>query len=313
MKKHPTMSDTKDEYTSSVTLEVDDAAETLGDSTPKTITDTERRALLQQARRARVTADVVALAHGTFDEQPATLIGLRFQFSYQPRSSNRLSSAELNISFQPDNDDDGQFPVVQRFEPTAISADATTAAVKKDTGYDLSVSVTAGPAPVSVGWTANRGREMAYVQEFRCDVIGEPWTSDEAYSKGCEVDNAVTWYLDEHKLRKEGIPREVRTVVVVGRSQSTVRAKVKTNWGLSLFGSLFSQTRPLIIGNSVAFGDQPPLNEFEKLSKEQLNAFVGLDRPFVVRDPSMPSGKHELTYVILPGDRGTLTLQILQP
>jgi hypothetical protein len=311
------MSDTKDEYTSSVTLEVDDAAETLGDSTPKTITDTERRALLQQARRARVTADVVALAHGTFDEQPATLIGLRFQFSYQPRSSNRLSSAELNISFQPDSDDDGQFPVVQRFEPTAISADATTAAVKKDTSYDLSVSVTAGPAPVSVGWTANRGREMAYVQEFRCDVIGEPWTSDEAYSKGCEVDNAVTWYLDEHKLRKEGIPREVRTVVVVGRSQSTVRAKVKakvkTNWGLSLFGSLFSQTRPLIIGNSVAFGDQPPLNEFEKLSKEQLNAFVGLDRPFVVRDPSMPSGKHELTYVILPGDRGTLTLQILQP
>ena len=281
-------SPTNDEYTSTVELQVDDATKTLGDRLPKTITDTERRALLQQTRSTRVSADVVTLAHGTFEGQPASLVGLRFQFSYPPQSSSsRLSSAELNISFQPEKDgDDGgdsEFPSVQLFAPTSISADSTTASIEKDTRYSVTTSFGASPAPVGLDITAERGAKVAYVQEFRCNVVGEPWTSDEAYSEGCEVDNAVTWYLTEHKLRKEGIPRELRTVVVVGRRQSAIRAKVKakvkTNWGLSLFGSLFSQARPLVLGDSVVFGRQPPLLDFGKLSKEQLDAFVGLDRP----------------------------------
>ena len=281
-------SSSNDEYTSTVELQVDDATETLGDRLPKTITDTERRALLQQTRSTRVSADVVALAHGTFEGQPASLVGLRFQFSYPLQSSSsRLTSAELNISFQPEKDgDDGggsEFPSVRLFAPISISADSTTASIEKDTRYSVTTTFGASPVPVSLDVTAERGAKVAYVQEFRCNVVGEPWTSDEAYSEGCEVDNAVTWYLTEHKLRKEGIPRELRTVVVVGRRQSAIRAKVKakvkTNWGLSLFGSLFSHARPLVIGDSVVFGVQPPLLDFGKLSKEQLGAFVGLDRP----------------------------------
>lgn len=292
------MSTSQNPYASSVELEVDDTTETLGDKEPKTVADNQRRILLQQALSWRVSADVVALAHGTFDKKPASLIGLRFQFSYQPQT-NRLSSAELNISFQSDDDGGGEFPAVERFAPANIGADATQASMKKDTRTGVSTSLGAGLAPVTVDVTADRGTEIAYVQEFRCDVIGEPWTSDEAYSKGCDADNAVTWYLNEHKLRKEGIPRELRTVLVISRSQSTVRAKVKakvkTNWGLTLFGSLFSQTTPLLIGDSVAFGNQPPLVEFEKLSEEQLYAYVGLDRPFVVRHLPVAGEKiHEL-------------------
>ncbi|KAH8903128.1 hypothetical protein BR93DRAFT_931561 [Coniochaeta sp. PMI_546] len=202
-------SPTEDQYSSSVDLEVDDGTETLGDSVPKTITDTQRRILVQQARSWRVSADVVALAHGTYDKKPASLIGLRFQFSFQPQPANRLSSAELNISFQP-GDDDGEFPAVPCFAPEEIRADATDALMKKNTRYGVSASVGAGISPVSVDIGADRGTEIAYVQEFRCDVIGEPWTSDEAYSKDCEVDNAVTWHMNEHKLLKKGIPRELR-------------------------------------------------------------------------------------------------------
>lgn len=292
------MSTPQGEYARSVELEINDVTETLGTPAPKTITDTERRALLQQARRWRVSADVVALAHGTCDSQPASLVGLRFRFSYQPQSSNRLSSAELNISFQPE-EDGGEFPAVKLFAPTSIRADATEASIRRDTRYGVSTSLPLVAVPVSAGISVDRGAEIAYAQDFRCEVIGEPWTSDEAYDEGCDVDNAVTWYLNEHKLRKEGIPRELRTVVVVGRGQSTIRAKikakVKTNWGLSLFGSLWPQTGPLVIRDSVVFGDQPPVGDFKKLSKEQLGAFVGLDRPFEVGTSNTTRGKvHEL-------------------
>ncbi len=273
-----------DEYARTAELEVDDATETLGDRRARTISSSEQRALLQQKGSWRVSADVASLAHGSFEGRPASLVGLRFRFSYPPKSSNRLSSAELNISFQPENDGDdgGEFPTVQLFEPVAISADSMVVSIEKDTRYSITTSSSAAPIPVSLGISGERGAKTSYVQEFRCDVVGEPWTSDEAYSKGCEVDNAVTWYLNEHKLRKEGIPRELRTVVVVGRSQPAIRArvkaKVKTDWGLSLFGSLFSQARPLVVRETVVFGDQPPVGDFAELSKEQLGAFVGLGR-----------------------------------
>jgi hypothetical protein len=77
-------------------------------------------------------------------------------------------------------------------------------------------------------------------------------------------------------------------VVVVGRNypaiHARIKAKVKTNWGLSLFGSPWPQTGPLVIQDTEAFGNhQVDLDQdFKTLSKEQLGAFVGLDRPFEV-------------------------------
>ena len=272
------------EYARSVELEIDDVTETLGTPAPKTITDTEQRALLQQVRRWRVSADVVTLAHGTYKNQPASLVGLRFCFSYQPQTSNRLSSAEVNISFQPAEDSE-EFPAVKDFAPTSIHADVTEASICKDTRHGVSLAAAGAPVSGSISW--EQGVGITYPQTYRCEVIGEPWTSDEAYDEGYDVDNAVTWHLNEHKLHKGGIPKELRTVVVIGRKQSIIRAKikakVKTNWGLSLFGSLWPQAGPLVIRDSVAFGDYSFDNDFESLSKEQLSTFVGLDRPFEVR------------------------------
>lgn len=276
------MSTPEDEYSRTVELQVDGSFETLGDQGPRTVTEAEQRILMQQALKTRVTADVVALAHGTFKGQPASLVGLQFRFGYPPQSSNRLSSAVLNISFGPGNDGTG-FPTVHRFAPVRISADSTTTPVERDTRHGVSVSIDASPVPVSVDFTADRGTKVAYVQDFGCDVDGHHWTSDDAESQGYEVDNAVTWYLNEHKLRKEGIPKELRTVVVVGRSQPAIRAeikaRVKTSWDLRLFGFPFPQARPLVISESVVFGHQPPTLEFEKLSDDGLAAFVGLLSP----------------------------------
>lgn len=282
------MTSTEEQFASSVELEVDDGTDTLGDKAPRTITDQQRRVLLQQAGSRRVSADVVSLAHGTFHNQSATLMALRFQFSYQPQSSNRLSSAELNIAFRP-GPNGSDFPTIYRFAPTNIRADVTTASLLKATQVGLSTGINTLPAPIGAQVSAERASQVSYTQEFRCDVIGEPWTSDEAYNADCEVDNAVTWHLNEHKLLKEGIPRGLRAVLVVGRSQPSVQAKVtakvKTNWGLSLSGSLFSQARPLLIEDSVAFGTQPLSDKFDLLTTEQLDAFVWLDRPFVSLAP----------------------------
>jgi hypothetical protein len=88
---------------------------------------------------------------------------------------------------------------------------------------------------------------------------------------------------DTYSHQPAGIPRELRAVVVVARVQKVVlakvKAKVKTGWGLSLLGSLFPEERPLPIRDGVAFGETPALSDFGALSAEQLNKFVGLDRP----------------------------------
>jgi len=153
------------------------------------------------------------------------------------------------------------------------------------TGFGGTISAGEGISPVSVGVSADRSKEVSFVRDFQCDVIGEPWTSDEAYDQGCEVDNSVTWYVKEHKLLKAGIPRELRTVIIIGRSQKVVlakvKAKVKTSWGISMLGSLFTQARPLLIGEGATFGEALGNDDFGALSTEQLDVFVGLDRPFV--------------------------------
>lgn len=271
------------EYASSIAFEVDEEAETLGDRVPTTIDEDEQRVLLHKARSSRVSLDVVTVAHGTYSRQPATLIGLLFKFSYPHQSVSRLTSAELSISFQP-IDGSSKFPSVRRFGPTSIQdANPTSATVVKTTSFGASLSAGDGISPVTAGLSAERGTEISFTQDFRCEVVGEPWTSDEAYDTGCELDNAVTWYVKENQVKPAGIPRELRAVVVVARSQKVVlakvKAKVKTGWGLSLLGSLFPDERPLLIGDGVVFGETPALSDFGALSAEQLNKFVGLDRP----------------------------------
>jgi hypothetical protein len=145
------------EYCRSVEFEVDSLTETLGSPAPRTITDTHQRALLQQARRWRVSADVVALAHGVYNGRPASLLGLQFRFNYQPQTSNRLSSAEINISFQPAEDDGDDFPVVRTFEPTKIHADVTEVSISRDLHTTASAELSWVVAPAKSGERGSPG------------------------------------------------------------------------------------------------------------------------------------------------------------
>ncbi|KAK1826646.1 hypothetical protein QBC39DRAFT_386550 [Podospora conica] len=284
------------EYTTSVPFEPDEETQTLGDRLPTTITQDEQRVLLHKARTSRVSLDVVALAHGTFGgaAHPATLLALRFQFSYPHQSTSRLTSAELNISFQPAAADRGasssKFPTVRRFSPTSIrDTNPTSATVTRTTAVGASASVgdASGVVPLGVGLSAQNSTEVSFTADFGCEAVGEPWTSDEAYDAGCEGDNAVTWYVKENEVRPAGIPRELRAVVVVERGDgeeegrvllARVKAKVRTGWGMSLLGKLFPGERPLVIGEGVEFGEPPAGRDFEALSAEELGRFAGFGR-----------------------------------
>lgn len=259
------------EYARAVELQVDVSIGSLGAPPPITISEEDQRVLLQQVLRWRVAADVLTLAHGTYKGKPASLIGLQFTFGYRAHSSNRLSSAEVTVTFLPDAAGDN-FPTVKLFAPTNIHAKAREMPLPLES---LLKTSTFDSTPFN---RENLGPAAVSAVEHGCDIDGGPWTSDEADSQGLKVDNAVTWDIDEHK---EGIPRRLRTVAVVCRTQSTIRARIKvrakTNWGLPLFGSLWQDATPLVIKDSVEFGDQPPpVAEFSQLSSEQLGAYVGI-------------------------------------
>lgn len=62
-----------------------------------TLSIEKQRVHLSVVYHRRVAADTTSLAHGTFGVVPATLLALRFRFSYEPVSSARLTHAETHL------------------------------------------------------------------------------------------------------------------------------------------------------------------------------------------------------------------------
>ncbi|GME51973.1 hypothetical protein A1O3_03643 [Neofusicoccum parvum] len=273
-----------EQYSRVTELELDTTDLKLSAKAPKDITEAAHRAVRNSVHRWRTSGDVIHLSHGTFQSKPATLIVFNFRFMFEPKSSNRFSRGEIRLNFLPADGEDGSWPTVRQFGPRLIHSMVTLAEVTSTGSLTSMASVSAGPTPVQIGVEATKEKSVTFPKEYRTEVIGESWTSDEADEEGCEEDDAVNWTLTENKRQADGIPREFRAAVVVQRDaptfMATVQIRAKTSSGLTLFGWPWSRPSPLLFKEDVSFGNGPETNIFDEMQERHWLELIGIDRPY---------------------------------
>lgn len=276
--------DSNGEYSSTAELELDPSGLTLSAKTPKDITETSHRATRNSLHRWHTSGDVVHLSHGTFHGKPATLIIFKFRFLYDLQSSARFSRAEVRLSFLPHGDKGSGWPSVKQFGPRLVHSFVTVGEMTCSKSITASASVNAAPIPLSAGLETAVAHDITSPKEFRTEVIGEPWTSDEADEQDVEEDDSVHWRLVEHKAQGDGIPRELQCAVIVQRDaaafEATVQIKVKTSSGLALFGWPWPRPRPLVFREQVSFGAGPEVTRFDEIQEQGWLDMIGVDRPY---------------------------------
>jgi hypothetical protein len=264
---------------STVELEVDNEALHLGAKTPKELTETSARAVSNNVGRSGVRGDVIYLQHGKYKGKPATLLAFKFQFQFEQNSTNRFSRAEIRVAFDSSgsNASPDSRPAVRHFAPALICGPSSTGQITKS--ISVSPSITTPTSPVQVGVEIPMTRSTTVPRDFQMKIIGEPWASDE----DAEDDDMVIWRVDENYAQADGIPRDVKTAVLVQHTgdvfQATVHIKVRTRMGMSLFGWPWSKPTPLIVSDKSSFGSVVVPENFSALEEHhwlQLTEFPGL-------------------------------------
>lgn len=284
MKERPqvtviTESDEQVFASSTVELEVDNEALHLGAKLPKQLTETSARAVSNNVGRSGVRGDVIYLQHGKYKGKPATLLAFKFQFQFEQNSTNRFSRAEIRVAFdsKDKNASAESRPAVRHYAPALISGPSSTGQVTKS--ISVSPSITTPTSPVQIGVEVPMTRSTTVARDFQMKIIGEPWATDE----DAEDDDMVIWRVDENYAQADGIPRDLKTAVLVQHTgevfQATVHIKVRTRMGVSLFGWPWSKPTPLIVSDKSSFGDDILPDNFGTLEEQhwlQLTEFQGL-------------------------------------
>jgi len=260
---------------SAVELEVDNESLHLGVK-PKELTETTARAVSSNVGRSGVRGDVIHLQHGTYKGKPATLLAFKFQFQFEQNSANRFSRAEIRVAFNSTTNPDTR-PAVRHYAPALICGPSTAGHVTKS--ISVTPTITTPTSPVQVGIEVPMSRSTTVARDFQLKIIGEPWASDE----DAEDDDMVIWRVDENYAQADGIPRDLKTAVLVQHTgdvfQATVHIKVRTRMGMSLFGWPWSKPTPLVVSNKSSFGNGVLPENFAALEEQhwlQLTEFPGL-------------------------------------
>jgi hypothetical protein len=129
------------------------------------------------------------LVHGTFGGAPATLLGLRFRFSYEPASSPRFTRPF-------DSDQASTPPDIAVFAPARIHSTVQTAHISHTREVLPAIGVNP-PVAGQIGISGKMGRTIDYTREYSTDVEGNLWTSDDAFDEVLDVDDCVSWTVLE--------------------------------------------------------------------------------------------------------------------
>jgi hypothetical protein len=165
---------------------------------------------------------IVKVATGTMtpNGDPATLLVFEFQFQ-TPKIKRRFTSAEIILEFEDAAATKNKThnhtldPVVHKIVPHgdfALNMETTT-----------SSSTQSFNAQVNGGWQGLVGGSIGYNWELKKDIVQEHYTSlsgtpSNQRKEGYGEDNAAIWWLDEDPETKGGIPKWLRTAVLLRRT-----------------------------------------------------------------------------------------------
>ncbi|KAH9215481.1 hypothetical protein DL95DRAFT_461119 [Leptodontidium sp. 2 PMI_412] len=104
----------------------------------------------------RTNGEVIAVSQREYQRRPTNLLRFRFWFSWGFGTSERLTSADIGISFLMDVAGEAKRPIVLEFGPRTIKPTVTTAQVSKISRYNLYASLPADWFRKSASWFRGR-------------------------------------------------------------------------------------------------------------------------------------------------------------
>ena len=178
------------------------------------------RALATQEHigRTSYSAYLRHVQYGTYQGKPACLLGVDFSFRFPTKGNSRFTYAEIEVTFEKAVDikkpslrqtDATLDPIVANFAPKEILGLVTERENKKSVEIEVPVvfEVPFGSAGLSAKWT----RETTVTEEGRFEVHGD-LAQDDEHADGA---NSVTWDLTENPIKKGGILRSFRGVILL--------------------------------------------------------------------------------------------------
>ena len=201
-----------------IALSLDTSADALLD--PGRISNTEeelsipREIIADVVRSWRFHAELLRPirlgTYGIHNDQPAEL--LCFHFSFQRTSDRwltRVRAATIEIEFldAPWDGSKAANPSIARFHPEEYEGPSSHGQVVTTTNASLSVAPPSGSPNVGLG----RAKEVTLPLESKLHVHG--------VRSGRGTKNTVTWTIEEDRLKKNGMPREMHLPIIVTSKQ----------------------------------------------------------------------------------------------
>ena len=230
-------------------LDINTSAESLLKSTPITNTPEEehipREIIAEEIRSTRVQAELLRPVHiGTFNKLPAYF--LCFNFSFQRHSDDwftRIQAADIYISFVDaplDSSSPGSLnPSIVDYHPREYIGPVSKGTVNRHVEVNGQVtSITNGP---TIG--ANFAHDVSRPQEGKLVVHG--------LTSGRPARNKITWSIEEDRILKTGMPREVRLPLILNmKEERRFSAKVVVSAHYAFKRGLYSKLVPVIGRNT---------------------------------------------------------------
>lgn len=200
----------------------------------------------------KVYGSVNKVRWGTFDNEPACLLVVRFRF-YCRSGLFRLKRASITISFN--NHPLTGEPVGQRrdpkvgiYSPKHIFGIPTE--VEREYTYGVALQSSASAGPVKLGAELSFGGTRSFKVEESLEIVG----MDEPDFDKMEP-NKVIFDIDENPNCNKGVPRELYAGVVVvhdGPIQAEVSTSVDDRWAWP-----WTKDDPIVLNPGTIYGQVP--------------------------------------------------------
>ncbi len=259
------------ELSCTIGFDIDISAEAFLKSTPITNTADEesipREIIAEEIRSTRVQAELFRPIHiGTFNLQPAYL--LCFRFAFQRHSDGwftRIQATDIDISFFDAPVDPsgpaGLNPSIVKFNPQTYTGPVSKGT--KASHVEVNGQITSIPNGPTIG--ATFAQDVSRPQEGKLVVHG--------LTTGRLTRNKITWSIEEDRILKTGMPREMRLPLIVNMTEERrFSAKVVVSAHYAFKRGLYSKLVP-VIGRNVnpLYFDPSTLNELARNNKTGLD------------------------------------------
>jgi hypothetical protein len=215
-------------------------------------TDFNRLKILQRDLGClSIISSLTRVQYGTWAEEPASLVSMRFQFQKGAAELFRFEKVNITVEFtsRPQGDP-GADPVVVDYGPKKLQSIGTLE--DRTWHYLATLSAKANVGPVEVGPEAETGAEGRYTRHYAAVVESDDWGNRKHPQPNC-----IKYWLSEDKRQKFGVPLELHIAAVVTHSgpfQATVNVHADNIFHILAWP--WTQDDPVLFEPGVPHGDQ---------------------------------------------------------